>query len=69
MKPIKLSEHKAALEKKRQENREKFEWATPSFDALNQAFGPLKVIEMIDEDGISCRWAFILASHDLNPHP
>ena len=39
------------LEKKRKENREKFAWATEGFDALNAAFGPLKVIKTVDDEG------------------
>ena len=38
-------------EEKRIENRKKFAWATEGFDALNEAFGPLKIIKMVDEEG------------------
>tara|TARA_B100000780_G_scaffold225495_1_gene164601 strand:+ start:798 stop:962 length:165 start_codon:yes stop_codon:yes gene_type:complete len=42
-------------EEKRKANREKFAWAIEGFDALNEAFGPLKVIKMIDDDGVVTR--------------
>jgi len=38
-------------EEKRKANREKFAWAVDGFDAMNKAFGPLKVIKMIDDEG------------------
>ena len=38
-------------EEKRKANREKFALATEGFDALNAAFGPLKVIKMVDDEG------------------
>jgi hypothetical protein len=40
-----------STEQRRKDNRKKFAWGTEAFDALNAAFGPLKVVEMIDEDG------------------
>ena len=42
-------------EEKRKANREKFAWAVDGFDAMNQAFGPLTVIKMVDEDGVVTR--------------
>jgi len=45
------TDKKLSKEEKRQSNREKFAWATEGFDNLNKAFGPLKVIKMIDDEG------------------
>jgi len=42
-------------EENRKANREKCAWAVEGFDALNEAFGPLKVIKMIDDDGVVTR--------------
>ena len=45
-------------EEKRKANREKFAWAKKGFDSLNEAFGPLKVIKMVDEEGMVKKHVF-----------
>jgi|ETNvirenome_6_85_1030632.scaffolds.fasta_scaffold67233_2 hypothetical protein len=53
MQPTQECAANAEREKRRAENRAKFAWATETFDRLNTVFGPLKVIETIDENGIN----------------
>ena len=43
-----MKPNKELIENKRKANRAKFAWATEGFDSLNKAFGPLKIIKMID---------------------
>ena len=52
---LKMNLKEERREKKRKANREKFAWAKEGFDSLNEAFGPLKVIKMVDEEGIVTR--------------
>lgn len=52
---MKPTQQSTQSEEKRQANRKKFGWAIEGFDALNEAFGPLKVTKMVDEDGVITR--------------
>ena len=48
---MKPNQHNTKLEEQRKANRKKFAWGTEAFDALNEAFGSLKVTKMVSEDG------------------
>jgi predicted type IV restriction endonuclease len=52
---LKMISKEERREQERKANREKFAWAKKGFDSLNEAFGPLKVIKMVDEEGIVTR--------------